>query len=321
MNRIVQLVILLCLFLGGCVFVNLPFQEPLTEKTIGGRGANKILVISVSGLITDDDKKGGLGITEKPNMAAQFKEELELAGKDDDIRAIILKINTPGGSVTTCDVMHHELVNFKKSHRHIPVVAELMDTAASGGYYIAVGADKIIAHPTTITGSIGVIAYNINATGLMEKVGIVNQTIKSGDKKDIGSPLKQMSDDERKILQSVIDSMYERFLTVITEGRADLTGMDPVALKKIADGRIYTAEQALKLKLIDKTGYMDDAVEYVKGLAGIKEARLITYAPERSYKNNIYSLAGEQAKINLINIDGSALTGKFGMSFMYLWMP
>jgi protease-4 len=149
----------------------------------------------------------------------------------------------------------------------------------------------------------------------------MNQTIKSGDKKDIGSPLKQMSDDERKILQSVIDSMYERFLTVITEGRADLTGMNPVELKKIADGRIYTAEQALKLKLIDKTGYMDDAVEYAKGLAGIKEARLITYAPERSYKNNIYSLAGEQAKINLINIDGSALTGKFGMSFMYLWMP
>ena len=128
-----------------------------------------------------------------------------------------------------------------------------MDVAASGGYYLAVTADRIIAQPTTVTGSIGVIAYSVNAAGLMEKIGIVNQTVKTGAMKDIGSPLKSMTEEERKIIRSVIDGMYERFLDVILEGRKEMKRDE---LERLADGRVFSAKQALDAKLIDSIGYM-----------------------------------------------------------------
>lgn len=317
MRKIFRAATLLSLFLGGCVIITIPGVEPLTEKTIGGKGADKVLIMDVSGTITEDETSNILGVQTKPNITARIKEELSLAAEDERVKAIVLRINSPGGSVTTCDIIHHELKNFKKK-RNIPIVAELMDVAASGGYYIAVSSDKILAHPTAVTGSIGVIAYNVNAAGLMEKIGIENQTIKSGDKKDIGSPLRPMTEEERKILLGVISGMYDRFLEVILEGRKGLNRDD---LRKIADGRIYNARQALDLKLIDAIGYLDEAVEAAKESAGIKEARLITYATPRSYRNNIYSkIEPKPAEVNLVNLD-PGFSRRFGFSFMYLWMP
>ncbi|MEK7774168.1 MAG: signal peptide peptidase SppA [Deltaproteobacteria bacterium] len=312
-------VVSIALFLTGCVFVNLPAVAPLVEKTIGGTGADKVLLVDISGVITDETRGGVLGIQTESNLTARIKEELTNASGDRSIKAVVLRINTPGGSVTTCDIISHEIKNFKKRN-NVAVVAELMDVAASGGYYIAASADRIIAHPTTVTGSIGVVAFNLNASGLMEKIGVTNQTIKSGDKKDMGSPFKPMTGDEREILQSVIDGMYERFLDVVAEGRKG--AISRADLRKAADGRIYTAEQALSLKLIDSVGYLDDAVETAKSLAGIKEARLVTYAGPRDYRNNMYSSAAAKtaAGLSLINIDTS-LYAKFGMNFMYVWMP
>lgn len=316
MKKIFLLSVLSLFFLGGCVFINLPSLQPLREKVVGGKGADKVLLIDVSGLITEDEAANILGVETRPNITARIKEELTLASDDDGVKAVVLRINTPGGSVTTCDIISHEIANFKKK-RKVPVVAELMDVAASGGYYIAASADRIIAHPTTVTGSIGVIAYNLNASGLLEKIGVTNQTIKSGDKKDIGSPLRPMTEEERKILQSVLNGMYDRFLQVILDGRKGLTREE---LVKIADGRIYNAAQAVDLKLIDSVGYLDDAIEAAKESAGIKEARIITYSPPRAYKNNIYSGPEAAPKgINIINID-PGFSKRFGMSFMYLWM-
>lgn len=321
MKKLFLSVSLAGLFLSGCVFINLPKQEPLVEKVVAGKGGAKVLLVNVTGIITSDERRGALGIGAKPNRLSLFKEELDLAANDKDIKAVVVVVNSPGGTVTACDVMHHELKNFRDKRKGVPVITEMVDFGASGGYYIATATDKILAHPTTITGSIGVIAYNLNASGLMEKLGISDQTVKSGDKKDIGSPLRSMTEEERKILQSGIDSLYERFLSVIKEGRPGLAALPAEELKKIADGRIYTADQALKLKLIDKIGYTDDAIEFVKGLAGIKEATVVTYAPPRAYKNNIYSMTEEEARLNLINIDGSSFADRFGMSFMYLWAP
>jgi protease-4 len=307
------------LLLGGCVFIDLPRVAPLAEKVVDGKGADKVAIIDISGVITDRRRRDPLGIKAEVRITARIKEELTLISRDKRVKAVVLRINSPGGSVTTCDIIVHELEILKKE-RDIPVVAVLMGVAASGGYYIAAVADTIIAHPTTITGSIGVIAYNINATGLMEKIGITDQTIKSGDKKDLGSPLREMTQEEREILQGVIDSLYERFLDVVARGRE---GLDRAELRRIADGRIYTAAQALELKLIDKIGYMSTAIETAKELAGIEEATVITYGPSRSYKNNIYSRAGlgVPSTVNLVNIDVSALREGFGLSFMYLWMP
>lgn len=321
MRRFTQLFVLLSLFLAGCIIINLPRPEPLTEKVIGGKGADKVLVMDISGVISAEERGGSLSLREKPNLIALIREQLDLASEDRNIRSVILRINSPGGDVTACDIINHEISDFRKKRKNTPIIAELMDVAASGGYYVAVAADKIVAHPTTVTGSIGVISYNINASGLMDKIGIADQTIKSGDKKDIGTPLRHMTEDERRILQSVIDSMYERFLDVIVAGRKDLASLDRNELKKIADGRIYTAEQALRLKLIDKVGYMDDAIAMAKESAGIKEATIVTYAPESSYKNNIYSLTGYPSTINLVNIDAGTLAGRLGIRFMYMWMP
>jgi protease-4 len=319
MRKILQLLVLSALLLGGCVFIELPRIAPLAEKVLEGKGADKVALIDISGVITDRRRRGLLGIKAEASITARIKEELTLISRDKRVKAVVLRINSPGGSVTTCDIIAHELKLLKKE-RDIPVVAVLMGVAASGGYYIAAAADTIIAHPTTVTGSIGVVAYNINATGLMEKIGITDQTIKSGDKKDLGSPLREMTQEEREILQGVIDSLYERFLDAVEEGRE---GLDRAELRRIADGRIYTAAQALELKLIDKIGYMSTAIEAAKELAGIEEATVITYGPSRSYKNNIYSTAGlgTPSTLNLVNIDVSALREGFGLSFMYLWMP
>lgn len=317
MKNILKLVVVLAFFLSGCVMIALPGVEPLKEKSIAGEGKDKILLIDISGIITENEDSNVFGVQTKQKITARVKEEVSRAAEDENVKAVILRINTPGGSVTTCDIIRHEIQNLKKK-RNIPVVAEFMDVAASGGYYIASAADVIVAHPTTVTGSIGVIAFNVNASGLMDKLGLTNQSIKSGDKKDIGTPLRPMTEDERQILQSIINGMYDRFLDVILEGRNK--GFSREELRKIADGRIYTASQAKDLKLIDSIGYLDDAIEAAKEKAGIKEARVITYTAPRAYKNNIYSMMEQPpAEINLINID----TGfrKPGLSFMYLWMP
>ncbi|MDP2689834.1 MAG: signal peptide peptidase SppA [Deltaproteobacteria bacterium] len=323
MRNVLKLSVFLALFLSGCVFISLPGVKPLTEKTIGGEGKAKILLMDISGVISEESGVNALGVETERKLTERVREELDMAAADDSVKAVVLRINSPGGSVTTSDIISHELKKFKEKKK-IPVVAELMDVAASGGYYVAARADEIIAHPTTVTGSIGVIAYNFDASGLMTKVGIVNETVRSGEKKDIGSPLRPMTEGERRILQSVIDSMYERFLDVIMEGRAGRFTRED--LKGLADGRIFTAPQALKHKLIDSIGYLDDAVEAAKKRAGVEEATIITYAPRSSYKSNIYSglgLGGGTApgQINLINIDGRGLIPGPSVRFMYLWTP
>lgn len=320
MKNILKLSVLLALFLSGCVMISLPGIKPLTEKKVGGKGGDKVLLIDISGLILEGGGTNSLGLKTRRKITARVREELSLAEKDSRVKAVVLRVNTPGGSVTTSDIVSHEILEFKK-RKNVPVVAELMDVAASGGYYIAVAADEIIAHPTTVTGSIGVIAYNFDASGLMTKVGIVSQTVKSGEMKDIGSPLRPMTTGEREVLQSVIDTMYERFLDVVMKGRAGR--FTRVELKKLADGRVYTAPQALDNGLIDSIGYLDEAVDAAKKRAGIEQATVITYASAGSYKENIYSgLAGPSmgpSQINLINIDAQGLFPGPGTRFMYLW--
>ena len=236
------------------------------------------------------------------------------------MRALVLRIDTPGGDVTTADILYHEVREYGKE-TGVPVVAELMDTAASGGYYIASAADFIMAQPTSITGSIGVVAYNVNAEGLLDKIGIRDMTVKSGDKKDMGSPLREMTAEEREILQGIIDELYGRFLDVVYRGRKGRIPME--RLRELADGRVYTARQALSSGLIDGMGYMEDAVAEARRLAGLKEARVVTYSEADEYRKNIYSAPAVPAPsvINLLNIDASSLGPGAGLRFMYIWSP
>ncbi len=311
-----SIICIFLLFCGGCAFVSVPlfqFTRPLEETTIGGKGKNKILLIDISGVITSEKKRSLMGVDTTPNIVARIKEELDKASGDKKIKAVILRINSPGGTVTSSDIIYNEIMQFKQK-RGIFVAACLMDIAASGGYYIANAADMIIAHPTTITGSIGVIAMKFNIKGLMDKVGVREESIKSGDKKDILSPFRGITEEEQKIIQEIINSLFQQFLAVINHGRKDLS-MDEI--KPLADGRVFTAQQALDYKLIDKIGYLDDAIKTAKNNTGLKDARVVTYHRPMAYKNNIYS----QASINLFNFGESGFMAALPIQFMYLWNP
>jgi protease-4 len=305
------------LALAGCITINLmPGPGPLKEEVVGGSGPAKVLLIEVSGVISDHERGG---LLEEPNLLAHVKEELSRASEDDAVKALVLRINSPGGTVTASDVLHHEIMKLKEK-RKIPVIASIMDVGASGGYYVAVAADKIVAHPSSVTGSIGVIMMTMNARGLMEKIGMEATAVTSGPRKDMGSPFRAMTDEERQIFQGVINSFYERFLTVVKEGRTNLSADE---VRKLADGRIYAGEQAKTLGLVDSVGYLDDAVELAKQQAGVHEARVVTYRRPGEYRNNIYSrLSGDGAGLAaLAGLDPMALARGGTPRFMYLWMP
>lgn len=322
MKKTFLLVVIVTFFLSGCVSFPGGEIRALVEKPIGGEGKDKILLIDISGVITNKERTV-LGLWKRPTITSRIKEELTKARGDSRIKAVVLRINSPGGGVTVCDIIRHEIEQFKEE-TGIVVIAEFMGVAASGGYYIATAADAIMAHPTTITGGVGVIAFLLNASGLMEKLGIRDETITSGDKKDIASPLRPMTDEERALLKGVVDSLFERFMGAVKEARP---AMDEASLAEVADGRIFSAARALEIGLIDSIGYMDDAVELARKEAGISEATLITYARPAAYKENVYSLspggfAGEaRGDINLINIDARELMGLLSPGFSYLWAP
>jgi protease-4 len=303
-------------FLSGCVSVSLfPPRLPLKEKTVEGTGGNKILIVNVSGLIADSKDSGPFDRSD--NLLVRIKEELTLAADDEQVKAVIVRINSPGGTVTASDVIYHELARFKEK-RKVPIVAVIMDVGASGGYYIAASADQIIAHPTSITGSVGVIMLRVCAEGLLQKIGVDASAIKSGAKKDIGSPFRPMTEEERTILQSMINGFFSRFLEVVSKGRS----LSPERVKVIADGRVVTGPQALELGLVDKVGYLEDGIAVAKNLAGLKDARVIMYARPEAEKNNIYALSeGVAGLASLARFDVlSALRGGTPQ-FMYLWLP
>lgn len=307
----------LVLTLSGCITINLlPGPGPLKEEVVGGSGKAKVLLVEVSGVISDHE---GGGLVEEPNLLAHVKEELSRASEDESIKALVLRINSPGGTVTASDVLHHEIVKFKEK-RKVPVVASIMDVGASGGYYVAVASDKIVAHPSSVTGSIGVIMMTMNARGLMEKIGMEANAVTSGPRKDMGSPFRAMTEEERQIFQGVINSFYERFLAVVREGRKNLSADE---VRRLADGRIYSGEQAKTLGLVDSVGYLDDAVDLAKQQAGVQEARIVTYRRPGEYRNNIYSrLSGDGGGLAaLAGLDPMALARGGTPRFMYLWMP
>src|SRR5580765_931421 len=312
----------LCLFAAivlqaGCITVNLIEPSgPVKEMELTGKGDGKVLLLDLSGVISAQDKEG---IIPQPNMLATFKEELTRAAKDDRIKAVVVRINSPGGTVTASDILYHELREFK-AKKKVPVIASMMDVGASGGYYLAMAADNVLVHPSTVTGSIGVIMLTVNARGLLEKVGVEASAITSGPRKDMGSPFRVMTAEERGIFQSVIDSFYQRFLAVVQEGRPHLSAEQ---VKKLADGRIYSGDQAKAAGLIDEIGYLDDAIQLAKKKAGLTEARIVTYGRRGEYQNNIYSrLFGTSSDITgLANLDLLSMVRGGTPQFMYLWMP
>lgn len=292
--------------LSGC-FINIslwPEEQPLKEQLIEGGGRPKILLIPLTGTITEDGRD---------SRVALIKEMLQRAERDEDIKGLVLRIDSPGGTVNASDVIYHEIRRFKEK-KNIPVYACIDGIGASGAYYVAMASDKLYATPSSITGSIGVIAMKFNAENLMAKIGIQHEVVKSGDKKDFWSPFRPSTPEEKEIFQKIIDDLYGRFLKVIQENRGEILSVNE--LRRLADGRVYTAEQAFTEKLIDAIGYIDDVIEELKKTQGLKEARVIRYFKPGTYRSTYYSQAG----INL-SLSINELSGIDSVRFLYLWIP
>ena len=307
--------------LQACSLVNIdlhPRIRPLEEETVEGKGKAKILLMDVSGMLSDETGGVVLGSpTPRVPVVARVREELRKAEEDESVKALIVRINSPGGTITASDLIYREIDTFK-TRRKIPVIAVTMDVAASGGYYAALAADTIVALPTSVTGSIGVIMLTVNARGLMEKIGVAPLAIKSGEMKDAGSPFRPLTAEERAVFQSVIDQMYGRFVTLIARSRK----IPEDRVRAFADGRIYTAEQAKALGLVDEIGYMDDVVKVARKAAGVEEARVIMYQRPKDYRANFYSTApapvpGLETSLQQLTV----LVSGSGPRFLYLWWP
>jgi len=320
MWRLVQFLAVMAL-LSGCAFVNAPLftpPGPLAEQVLEGEGRKKILLVDVSGIISERERQGGILSRGTPSMIDRIRETLRKAEDDDAVAGVIVRINSPGGTVTASDIIRHDIVGFRE-RKKVPVYACIMGVGASGGYYVATAADRIVAHPTAITGSIGVLLMKFNLEGLLAKVGVHEQTIKSGEKKDILSPFRAATPEEQKLVQEIINQLNIRFLDAVMARPHNTLARSE--LEHLADGRIYSAGQAVSARLIDRTGYLDDVIAEMKKGLGIEQAKIITYYRPGSYKGSIYAEtpADSASTFTLLNLAGGELLPE--SQFMYLWQP
>lgn len=264
---------------------------------------NKILRIPVEGAIMEN------------SMVTDVVNSFKKASEDKDIKAVILEVDSPGGGITACDRIYNEIKRYRDANPNVPMVVSMKNIATSGGYYVSMLADKIIANPTSITGSIGVIMYLINVEGLYEKIGLSDVVIKSGAKKDMGLWSRKMTDDEKTIFHDMIMEMYDRFVGIVAKNRK---AIDHEMLLKLADGRAYTGEQALKNGLVDKLGDFEDSLKEAKSLARIYDAKIVEFSRRKGLLESLFN-----AKSN----DQNALTESVNKlfiekktpQFLYMW--
>jgi protease IV len=293
--------------------------EPLKEYTLEGSEAGKVLVIPIRGFLSAIPKKGGF-LQDRPSIVEEVVSQFRLAEKDKEIRAIVLEINSPGGSSTASDILYHEIIKFK-DRTGTKIVAAFMDVAASGGYYISLPADRIVAHPTTITGSVGVIFVMPKVGGLMDKLGLAVEVKKSGSEKDIASPFRPSTPEEHRILQEMTGTLGKKFLALVAKHRK----MDRKALDDISTARIYLADEALQLRLIDSIGYLNDALSEAKNLAGLPDkSKVVVYRRTKYPNDNVYNTSSSchnSEGVPLIDLSLPEIMPALHPGFYYLWQP
>ena len=283
-----------------------------TEEVIQGRGRKKVVCIEAFGVISL--ARDSSGFFREPGLATRIIKQIDEAEKDDNVIAILLLVDSPGGGVTASDIIYERLLKFKESKKGRKIVALFRDIAASGGYYISAAADKIVAHRTTITGSIGVILSSYNVKGLGEKIGIRDVTIKSGKFKDILNPFRDASPEEIQMLQNVVNDLYNRFVSIVSRGR----GMSVDEVRKFANGSIFSAPHALTLGLIDEIGGFDSTVNLLKELTGTKKIKVIKYKKAMTFFEIMMSRMNVNPKIDLPFPDRWKNQSP---GFKYLWQP
>lgn len=245
--------------------------KALNEVHVSGEGEDKIALIELKGVIAEQQTSGGvLGVS--VNLVERLEGEFAAAAKDEKVKAVLLRIDSPGGTVSASDQIWHTVSEFRRTTNK-PVIVHMGGTCASGGYYIAVACDALICEPTTITGSIGVILSTLNFAELLEKYGVADVTIKSGANKDLLNSTSPPNPEHRAILQGMVDETHARFVELVAKGRP----IDLPTAQKLADGRIYTAKQALEHQLVDAIGYREDALAEIRKRAKLGKAKLVRY--------------------------------------------
>jgi protease IV len=301
----------------GCITIDILGGKPgrLRETVVEGERGPKIALIDIEGVLSEVAKPTRLGLREEESPVARVRAQLDKAAKDRAVKAVILRIHSPGGTATASEIIYGEIQRFK-AKKSVPVVAQLVGIATSGAYYAAMAADSVYANPTTVTGSIGVIFVGVNVSGLMEKLGLADQTITTGPYKDVGSPLRPMTSEDRALMQGVINDLYRRFVQVVAAGRPQLPD---ARVAELADGRIYSATQAQANGLVDGIADLPSTIDEVRRRAGLEEVRVVAYHRKREWRENLYTLP---PSLETLTVNPTQLLDLLhGPTFAYLWWP
>lgn len=302
-----------------------PGGQRLTETAVQGDGqlgSAKVVIIDVNGMIANANQGGLLSTGDNP--VSTLTEMLGAAAADSHVRGVILRINSPGGTVTASDMMYREVMRFKQRTGK-PVVVMMMDVAASGGYYLSCAGDYVIAYPTTITGSIGVVLQTLSIKPALAKLGIQAEALVSGPNKAAGSPLETLSDEQKAVLQGLVDEFYTGFTTVVREARP---AIPQERWAEVTDGRVFTGRQALELGLVDQVGELRDAFAQAKKLIGVTRADLWVYHRPLDYVGSVYSKApthvadgGVEVNLLRLELNGGVPGLDSPAGLYYLWRP
>jgi protease-4 len=309
--------VFLALTCTGCITVDILGGKPgrLRETVVEGERGPKIALIDIEGVLSEVAKPTRLGLREEESPVARVRAQLDKAAKDRAVKAVILRIHSPGGTATASEIIYGEIKRFK-AKKPVPVVAQLVGIATSGAYYAAMAADSVYANPTTVTGSIGVIFVSVNVSGLMEKLGLADQTITTGPYKDVGSPLRPMTSEERALMQGVLNDLYRRFVQIVASGRPQLPD---ARVAELADGRIYSATQAQANGLVDGIADLPGTIDEVRRRAGLEEVRVVAYHRKREWRENLYTLP---PSLETFTVKPTALMDLLqAPTFAYLWWP
>jgi protease IV len=309
-KRLVALIGAGVIFVGFVVLAGGLTPEPIgdwQESTLRGEGPDKIAVVNLRGEIVSQEAEAFARGTSAADLVSQLRQ----AREDDAVLGVMVRIDTPGGSVVASDTVRAELDDLREAEK--PVVAYLEETAASGGYFIASGADRIVANRATITGSIGVIIVLLNVQEAADKLGVEPIIIKSGPHKDMGSPFRDMTPEERRMLIALIDEAHEQFVDVIVEGR-DLSRAE---VERLADGRIISGAQAVDEGLVDELGTFDDAADTLAELVEVEDPRVVEYGRPPSLMDLLFDLGLSRDPVEQVRRS----FGAHGPILKYLYVP
>ena len=277
----------LAFLLGGCAFVSVDLSSlaqvpPLEERVIREGSREKILVVEILGMIRTTGSRDTF--VHRQGTLERLDNVLEKAGRDDRIRGVILKIDSPGGGYTASDLVYRKIREFRES-REVPVVGCIVGQGTSGAYMAALAADYIVSLPSAVVGNVGVLLPSVSLEGLMDKVGVDNQTITSGELKDTGTPLRDMTDAERGLLTGIVMEFHSSFMARVEDARP-VTDEDVAVFR---DGRILTATAAKTLHLVDEVGYYEDALKKAEALAGLENPTVIVYRRKGENRGGFYT--------------------------------